>query len=607
MVWGEISAACEKRLAGLPGGGVDGKSHEAAADETGNGDGHDPREEEKAESLPVDGPPGTVAETDTDGGAGDAHGGGDGEGVLGEDENGDGGTHLHGGTTARGVVGELVTHDCNDSLAFSVFKLEWWGWGWICFSRLTLHDVVTVSDETDANHGSSNSKLPVRNIGLGGARLTSRPSSVHTSPDTDGVTNIIGAMGKGGGASSDDLDVGVEMLDLVGVLGGVAVDALHANTLGGTLDADLRGVDVIVGTVEEGDDDLGGDALDDGDEVVGLVDGAGAELVVVQGAHGPAEGAAGLAEVGVVGVAGVAEELLVFLVGVLEGRDALLLVGGGGRRGGLGGLDGVATIGGEVLLLDGLGSGAAGIGVGLGVLLDDGVVGDVGLAALGVSGSGALEQKRALEDHPPAEGVVLLDDLGVDIRDEEEGGDEGEAETGAEGDGGDVPSGLLVEAEPGRALVDDGQGAHGARDEEEGRGGVDGPGQGVLAHVDGELDEHEDDGAEAGGDEGGHGEAGEDGAEAGTLVPAPVDLAGADGGDANTGDGGDEGVGGGDVGGVAGAPHDPRGGAGGGAGEGEELDAGVVAEGGAGDDAVLDGGGGAGADGEGAGQLKDRA
>ena len=93
------------------------QTHEHTADCTGNGDGHDPGENKQADSLPVDSLDGTVAETDTNGGASNAHGGGDGERVLGEDEHGDGGTHLHGRTTGRRVVGDLVTHDCFASVS----------------------------------------------------------------------------------------------------------------------------------------------------------------------------------------------------------------------------------------------------------------------------------------------------------------------------------------------------------------------------------------------------------------------------------------------------------------------------------------------------------
>jgi hypothetical protein len=91
--------------------GVKGKGHKTSTDETGDGDGHDPGENEEEDSLPVDSLDATVAETDTDGGTSDTHGGRDRKLVLREDKDGDGSTHLHGGTTAGRVVGDLVTHN----------------------------------------------------------------------------------------------------------------------------------------------------------------------------------------------------------------------------------------------------------------------------------------------------------------------------------------------------------------------------------------------------------------------------------------------------------------------------------------------------------------
>ena len=79
------------------------------------------------------------------------------------------------------------------------------------------------------------------------------------------------------------------MLDFVGVLGSVAVHALHAAAFGRALDADLGGMDVIVHAIERGNDDYGRDALDKGEEVVCLVDGASAELVLVEATHSPAK------------------------------------------------------------------------------------------------------------------------------------------------------------------------------------------------------------------------------------------------------------------------------------------------------------------------------
>jgi hypothetical protein len=54
---------------------VEDDAHGQTTDGTGDGDGHDPGEDEETDSLPVDGLDGAVAETDPDGGAGDAHGG----------------------------------------------------------------------------------------------------------------------------------------------------------------------------------------------------------------------------------------------------------------------------------------------------------------------------------------------------------------------------------------------------------------------------------------------------------------------------------------------------------------------------------------------------
>jgi hypothetical protein len=71
---------------------VEDDTHEETTDGSGNGDGHDPGEAEKADSLPVDGAEGSVAETDTNGGTSDAHRGRDGQSILREDEDSDSGT-----------------------------------------------------------------------------------------------------------------------------------------------------------------------------------------------------------------------------------------------------------------------------------------------------------------------------------------------------------------------------------------------------------------------------------------------------------------------------------------------------------------------------------
>lgn len=77
---------------------VEEQTHEHTADGAGDGDSHDPGEDEKADTLEVDSLEGAVAETDADRGTGDAHGRRHGQRILREDEDGDGGAHFHGAT-----------------------------------------------------------------------------------------------------------------------------------------------------------------------------------------------------------------------------------------------------------------------------------------------------------------------------------------------------------------------------------------------------------------------------------------------------------------------------------------------------------------------------
>jgi hypothetical protein len=76
-------------------GSIEEQTHEYSSESAGDGDGSDPCEDEKADSLEVDCLQGAVAEADTDGSASDAHRGRDGKRELREDEDGDGGAHLH--------------------------------------------------------------------------------------------------------------------------------------------------------------------------------------------------------------------------------------------------------------------------------------------------------------------------------------------------------------------------------------------------------------------------------------------------------------------------------------------------------------------------------
>ena len=80
---------------------IEDQGHDYSSESAGDGDGEEPSEEEKADSLEVDCLQGAVAEANTNGSASDAHGGRDGKRVLREDEDGEGGAHLHRGTWER--------------------------------------------------------------------------------------------------------------------------------------------------------------------------------------------------------------------------------------------------------------------------------------------------------------------------------------------------------------------------------------------------------------------------------------------------------------------------------------------------------------------------
>lgn len=432
--------------------------------------------------------------------------------------------------------------------------------------------------------------MPDVDGGVLARELAVLPCVVDDSPGTDRVTNIVGTVSERGSASGDDLDERVGELDLVGVLLGGGVHTLHTGTLGSTVDTRLSGVDVVVKTVEQSDNDDGRDALDDDGHVLPLVDLTSAHGVVVKSAHGPSQRTTALPELSVEPLLALCDKLLVGKLLVLGAADGTLLRLGRGNDilntllGVLGFAQGRCVVLGEV------------------VVLDNGVVGHDNLA---VGGSRALEEEGTLEGVVPPESVVAVDDLAVDVGNEEEGRKNCETETSAQDDRGDVPGGLLVETKLRGALVDDGKSADSTGDKEEEGRGVDGYWYGVLAHVDDDLDEHEDAGTESSRDGGSHTETSEDGTETLSAIPSPLDLGGTHGRNTDTGNRRDQRVGRGNVGRVPCAPHDPGRGTGESAGEGQHLDAGITPEGVGRDNTVLDGFGGSGTDRDSADHLKN--
>ena len=465
--------------------------------------------------------------------------------------------------------------------------------------RLTSHDVVTVSDKSETDGQGDDGDLPQRNIGLGADSLASGPSGVHSSPDTDGVTDIVSTVGEGCGTGSDDLNEGVEVLDLVRVLRCMCVHTFHAATFRSSKHTDLRAVNIVRHAVQSSDNDLCREADESSLHVVKLVDGSSSELVVVKSAHGPAQRCLLLSQLSVVLLAGVGKQYAVGFARVfvfMSGRGPLLRRSLGIQGGNFLGI---------VVEYRSFGLDIGSRALDVAGVLDDSVVGYLG--ELGIRRSSSAEERGTLDDIPDLEGVVLLDDLAVDEGNEEQGREDEQTESDSEGDAGNVPTRLVSQTKSRRSLVDDRQGADGTGDQEEDRRGPDSPAHGVLADVHGVLDEREDDRAEDARRNRCHAEAGEDGSQAGAVVPSPLNLAGADCGNTNTCDGGNERVCRGNVGRVACAPHDPDSSTGGRASECEKLDTGVSVECSDGNDSVLDGGGSPGSDCEGSGDFKDQA
>jgi len=81
---------------------------------------------------------------------------------------------------------------------------------------------VSVGNETNANSESDDCDLPKGNFFLGSGSLSSAPRSVHTSPDTDGISDIVCSVGERGSAGSDNLDEGVQVLNFILVLDGLS-------------------------------------------------------------------------------------------------------------------------------------------------------------------------------------------------------------------------------------------------------------------------------------------------------------------------------------------------------------------------------------------------
>ena len=229
-------------------------------------------------------------------------------------------------------------------------------------------------------------------------------------------------MSEGRSARSDDLDEGVEVLDLVRVFVSLFVNTLHTDAFRGTGDTRLSGVNIVAHTVQESDDNHGGDTLEENHHVMPLVDCSRAILISVTGTHGPSERTSLPPELGVEASLVALDKLLVVVLVVLGEVQAPLCVGGVVRSLGCTVVGGARAVLGLNVVDRGRYSHLIFV-----IVLDHGVVGNLGLG--GALGDLAEEESRALVDFVELECGVLLDNLGVNVGHEENRGQDEEAES----------------------------------------------------------------------------------------------------------------------------------------------------------------------------------
>lgn len=167
---------------GTPARGVKYNTHKQARYESSTGQRDDPAHVDPRDHAPVDTPPRAVAEADAHGGTADALGGRDGELELGRHDDGDGGAELHREAARGRVQGDLVAE--------------------------RAHDVVAVRPEADDDARAAKRQDPGRHGDLG-ADFAGLPDEKDRGVGPDGVGDVVGAVGEGGGGGGEDLEEGV--------------------------------------------------------------------------------------------------------------------------------------------------------------------------------------------------------------------------------------------------------------------------------------------------------------------------------------------------------------------------------------------------------------
>lgn len=315
------------------------------------------------------------------------------------------------------------------------------------------------------------------NDGLSKCKRMSSVSSANTNvthPRSNSVRDIVSTVSEGSCACRENLDEGVAVLDLVWVLGSPSVNSCHAVALSRAGLSGLCSMDIVLGTVGEGGDELGDETVaEDDTQVAEVVPSTVLQRVSLECFHLPSKDRG---------------------VGLLLGchdwsfLDCLLL-------GVLGRVDFVLAIerDGSTRVAAALNADNVAI-----VVLDNPVVGHERLAfGTGIGGRLSLPEKRTHEEVVPSDSVVLFDDLGVDVGHPEDKGkdrDDGSGENDTESSD---SLGLFVETKRWSTFIDDGHGTDCSGQEEEEGTGVDGPSDGILALEDDKLDEKIEDSTES--------------------------------------------------------------------------------------------------------------
>lgn len=218
---------------------VQGHAHDDTGDESRDRHRQHPPQEDLAQLPPVERLDVAVHQGDADDGARDALGGADGQREAARQQDRDGGRQLHAEAAGGTVLGHAVAQ--------------------------VAHDVVAEGPEADADEQAADGLDPVRGVGLGGG-FPRAPGLVLGGERPDGVGEVVGAVCDRHDHCGADLGGRPQVLDLVVVDDGAAVDVFEA--LGLVADDVAR-------------DAVGEDELEGREDALGVDPGKGVDLFEV--------------------------------------------------------------------------------------------------------------------------------------------------------------------------------------------------------------------------------------------------------------------------------------------------------------------------------------